>query len=271
MNELRSIIRSALYKNFNTYTDNENALKLSNNFEEEMYNMMPTLDYINKCNQLLDIINIQYGYFNHDTISNRYITGKMTVKEVIYFDINSIDTNPRIIIKKLLISILIKNINKSEEEVLRIAEEIEKGCYNYVIKLSKQSETPPCRHWNSPLFLEMYSNRCGIVCNLLSPDSNSCIVYGNTLLQDIIDGSIDLSLIGSMTEKELCSQSIQKEKDEIALRSEQHVVEKESNLFKCPKCHERRVTYREVQLRAADEAADFICKCINCNHTFKGH
>jgi DNA-directed RNA polymerase subunit M/transcription elongation factor TFIIS len=116
----------------------------------------------------------------------------------------------------------------------------------------------------------MYSNRCGIICNLLSPTSNSCVVYGNELLAGIIDESIVPEHIGSKTEKELCSKSIQKEKDEILLRSEQRVIEKETDLFRCPKCFKSRVSYKEVQLRAIDEAADFICKCVECGHIFRG-
>jgi transcription elongation factor S-II len=181
--------------------------------------------------------------------------------------------NPRFTIIKSFTTLLINNnigFEKNLKETLKIAKTIEKSCYNAIIDKSKNSENPPCRKWTSIVFLEMYSNKCGMIYNLLDITSNTYNIYKPRLVYDILEKKIDLTTIGFIPEKILCSQSIIKEKEEIEIRSEQYVKEKESNLFRCPKCKQRKITYKEVQLRALDEAPDYICRCLNCGHTFKG-
>lgn len=226
-------------------------------------------NYIKQAIEIQDYLLIHDGYFPDDILGIKFMQGKISVEDILSFNISSVKNIPRTQIIKLFVSLLYQ-YKQDKDFVLEASKTIEKSCYNAIIKNSKQSEDPPCRQWDSPIFMEMYSNRCGIIYNLLDPKSLSCKTYGSTLLQQVLDGSIDLKEIGFKSEKELCPQSIQKEKDEIAIRSEQHVIEKESNLFKCPNCKERRVTYREVQLRALDEAPDYLCKCLNCKHRFKG-
>jgi DNA-directed RNA polymerase subunit M/transcription elongation factor TFIIS len=243
--------------------------KNSVRFEQELYGTLTEHEYAKISCDLEMYLMTNVGYFPDEIMIIKYINEHVTVKDIIDFDRTMIVNNPRTQIIKMY-TMLLYQYYKNKDEILNIAKTIEKSCYNDIIRNSKQSEDPPCRQWDSPVFLEMYSNRCGIIYNLMDPTSNSCKLYGSTLLDKVLSGDIDLREIGNKTEKELCPQATQKERDEIALRSEQHVVEKESNLFKCPNCKERRVTYREVQLRALDEAPDYLCKCLNCNHRFKG-
>lgn len=249
-----------------------NAVFHAKKFEEELYSLFDEEDktnYIKYSNKINDYIIINIGYFPDDLLGVQYMSGHMSVKDIIFFDVTTTVTTPRTQIIKMFVSLLYQYID-DRNEVISIAKAIEKSCYNAVIKNSKQSEDPPCRQWDSPIFVEIYGNRCGIIYNLLDPKSITNKTYHNTLLQQVINKQIDLREIGFKSEKELCPEATEKERNEIALRSEQHVVEKESNLFKCPNCKERRVTYREVQLRALDEAPDYLCKCLNCKHKFKG-
>lgn len=274
MEELRESVRNLLSHVFRNYNIIDDISLHVRQFELTLYNMLSEYEYITKVYMVTNMLSIQDGFFPDDILGCKYLTNKITVKEIMNFDTTTLNNNPRHTIIKMYVTLLIKShptFAKDKNLTLSIAKTIEKTCYAIIIKSSKQSEDPPCRQWTSPLFLEMYSNRCGIIYNLLNPESSSCRLYGSTLLQSIIDGTIDISMIGSMSEKELCPQATQKERDEISLRSEQRVIEKESNLFKCPNCKERRVTYREVQLRAIDEAPDYLCKCLKCNHRFKGH
>lgn len=236
-------------------------------FENELYNLLNEHEYTKLVPDIQTYLLINNGYFPDDTVGIKFMQNAITVKEIL--NIDPIDSNPRTQITKLFATLLYQ-YNKDKPTVLEIAKTIEKSCYNAIIKNSKQSEDPPCRQWDSPIFIEIYSNRCGIIYNLMDPNSITNKIYGSTLIQNIFDETIDIKEIGFKTEKELCPQATQKERDEIAIRSEQHVIEKESNLFKCPNCKERRVTYREVQLRALDEAPDYLCKCLNCKHRFKG-
>lgn len=273
MNELRKSVEYLLFVKFKHYDVNVNNKLCAKKFEEEMFSILFHSEYINKAINLLELLDIQDGYFPNDRLGCKYLFNNITVFNILYFDITTIKNDPRKIMIKHFVNLFINsdNVFKNKTAVtLNLVNKIEKSCYNYVVDISKQSENPPCMQWSSPLFLEMYSNRCGIIYNLLNPTSNSNRVYKCNLLKSIIENSIDLNDIGKMLEKDLCPQSLQKERNIIALRHEQHVIEKESNLFKCPNCKERRVTYREVQLRSIDEAPDYLCKCINCNHRFKG-
>lgn len=262
-----SYLLSNLNKRYKLQYDANTHAKL---FEAEMFSLLHENEYIKQVDNIQSIIMINNGYFPDDILGIQFMQKKMTVKDILFFDTTTVNDNPRTQIIKLFISLLYQ-YKQDKDFVLDVARTIEKSCYNAIIKNSKQSEDPPCRQWDSPIFIEIYSNRCGIIYNLLDPKSNTNKLYGSTLLQQVLDETIDIKEIGFKSEKELCPQATQKERDEIAIRSEQHVIEKESNLFKCPNCKERRVTYREVQLRALDEAPDYLCKCLNCKHRFKGH
>lgn len=260
-----SYILSNLIKQYSFSFDPTYYSKL---FEDEMFNIFTELEYIKRTSDIEKYILINEGFFPDDIAIIQFINDKTSVKDIL-LKIKTSDNNPRTQIIKMFTTLLYK-YNPDKNFALESAKAIEKSCYNAIIKNSKQSEDPPCRQWESSIFVEIYSNRCGIIYNLLDPKSISCKLYGRTLLDQLLNGSLDLKEIGFKSEKELCPQATQKERNEIAIRSEQHVIEKESNLFRCPNCKERRVTYREVQLRALDEAPDYLCKCLNCKHRFKG-
>lgn len=238
-------------------------------FETDLYNNMSTYDYIKFTPvNLCKCLNFQNGLFPDELVIIQYITNKITIQTLMCLDINkSQDCRNEMICA--FINLLYKYC-KDKDRVRDLATKIEVSCFNAVIKNSKHLEDPPCRQWTSPVFKEMYSNRCGIILNLINPNSTSNKEYNSNLLNLLLSNDIDPKLVGYIQERQLCPQALQKEKDEIEIRSEQHLIEKESNLFKCPNCKERRVTYREVQLRAIDEAPDYLCKCLNCKHRFKG-
>jgi len=250
-----------------------NSSEYALNFENELFNLYPISVYVKKVITIGDIIQLQDGYFTDDVLINRYINNTMSVADIVDYIPNHEDSNPRDFIVKKFVYLLVKHssyYSNNNDIALQIARTIEKSCYNAVIKNSKNSEDPPCRKWTSAIFITMYSNRCGIVYNILNPESTTSKTYGSTLISDILDKKINIEEIGYKTERELCPKSIEKEQKEIDLRSEQYVKEKESNLFGCPRCKERKVTYKEVQLRAIDEAPDYLCRCLSCGHRFKG-
>jgi DNA-directed RNA polymerase subunit M/transcription elongation factor TFIIS len=239
-------------------------------FEQDLFNSITTYNYIMLTpNKLHNMVTFQNGLFPDDITIIQYITKKITILDLLNMDTTIVQD-----CKKEMIQAFIKLIYKYCKDrnlVQDISTKIEMSCFNAIIKNSKHLEDPPCRQWSSPVFKEMYSNRCGIILNLLNPKSSTNKIYNSDLLNRVLSGSIDPKTIGCIPERQLCPQALQKEKNEIELRSEQHLIEKESNLFKCPNCKERKVTYREVQLRSIDEAPDYLCKCLNCKHRFKGH
>ena len=161
---------------------------------------------------------------------------------------------------------------QQDRYIINLATEIEKSCFNATIQISKKSEEPPHRNWDSPIFYDIYSTRCGVILNILNPNSITCKTYGNKLLLSLLNDEIKASEIGFMSEKELCPESIAIECAEIEKRKGQKIEEKISTLFECPFCKQRKCSFTQVQLRSADEAPDYKCKCLNpeCLRRFKG-
>jgi DNA-directed RNA polymerase subunit M/transcription elongation factor TFIIS len=154
--------------------------------------------------------------------------------------------------------------------IQEMATAIEVSCYNAAVQISKESSDPPRRSWDSPSFVDIYSTRCGAVYCALDPSSASCASYGPQLLPRILSGEVAIASVGDMSERNMCPPATAEERAEIAMRSAQRVVEKESTLFSCPHCKARRCTYIEVQRRSLDEAPDYICRCLACNRKFTG-
>jgi DNA-directed RNA polymerase subunit M/transcription elongation factor TFIIS len=156
------------------------------------------------------------------------------------------------------------------EQLINIAKKIEKSCYNATITNCQQSDNPPPRNWESYEFQEIYySSKCGTILRLLSIKSQSSREYGNILIDQIINETINIDNIGFMSENDICPIAQERERISIQIRMSQKIDEKSSNLYKCPICKERKTTYITKQLRALDEAADTICTCLNCSHVFR--
>jgi DNA-directed RNA polymerase subunit M/transcription elongation factor TFIIS len=155
-------------------------------------------------------------------------------------------------------------------QLLQLAGEIETACYNAVIRQCKQSENPPRRQWNSPVFVDAYSTRCGTVQRVLRTDTEPSMRYGARVAEALIAGRLAPATLGELTERDLCPNATIAERAEIAHRMSQRIAKKESIMFKCPHCHDRRCTYEQVQRRALDEAPDFNCVCLGCGRAFNG-
>ena len=42
-----------------------------------------------------------------------------------------------------------------------------------------------------------------------------------------------------------------------------------TDLYKCPRCKQRKCVFAEVQTRASDESATIFVKCVNCDNHFR--
>jgi len=152
------------------------------------------------------------------------------------------------------------------------AAEIESACYNAAVRTCKESADPPRRHWDSPQFVDVYSTRCGSVHGLLDPRSATNRSYAPRVVARLLSGELTYAALGSLPERDLCPAALAAERAVIAARSAQRVVAKESAIFQCPHCKERRCTYTEVQRRSLDEPPDYVCVCLNerCRRQFNG-
>ncbi len=245
-------------------------------------------DYAKLRHKVSAALGRQLGQFPDDVLILMSISGRVTVDQAVKISAELADgeteEDPRELIRRLFIRLLLKgSVHFAQNRSLAAdtAHAIEISCYNQTIKLSKESEEPPRRLWTSSSFTDIYSTRCGIIAGLLDPSSTSCRAYGPTLVMRLLaglgitaveDGMTPLRPedLGRLGSKELCPKSIREEAAEIERRVNQKVVEKESRLFSCPYCNERRCTYTEVQRRSLDEAPDYLCLCLCCRRRFTG-
>ena len=216
----------------------------------------------------------QIGIFPEDITALMLIKKEITIEEIIEqankpeTDICHRDESKKLFARLLYASNLAYSTNK--ELTVKTAIEIENSCYNAVIKTSKNTRELLRRHWDSAPFTCIYHTRCGTIADLLDINSTTCQIYGNILIDKLLSGELNPNLIGDMTVGQICTNLFAPERAEIEARLNQVVPVKESNLFKCPHCGMRKCTYIEVQRRALDEAPDYTCICLNCNHRFTG-
>jgi DNA-directed RNA polymerase subunit M/transcription elongation factor TFIIS len=183
----------------------------------------------------------------------------------------TVSTDPRSLMGRMFVDVLHsahQHYRDNKQICERDAKRIETSCYNATIKAS--IDCGIFRNWNDPTFKDIYSTRCGSILGLLDVESISCMEYGNTTVEKLVSGEISTQNIGMMSVVEICPQSRDKENHEIMMRSEQRVAIKESNLFQCPHCRQRRCIYTQKQTRQLDEEADYFCFCLECNKRFKG-
>jgi hypothetical protein len=213
------------------------------------------------------------GPHPHDVAAVRILCGELSLTAAVDMAPTTSDLNPRDIIRRMFAATLMRAsplYRESREWVLEDSCAIEKSCFNAVVRSSKRSEDPPRRQWDSPVFTDMYSARCGKVNILLDPTSSVSIAYGASIVPRLLDGTLCASDIGDATSCELCPIATLIEREEIAKRSVQTIQEKVSNLFKCPKCSVRKCVYREIHTRGLDESPDYFCRCV-CGFRFQGY
>lgn len=214
----------------------------------------------------------RYGEFLEWTLAEKVLSGETGLEALMSPKTLEADEapSPRDQCRAMFYRSLKKDTRLSGEEVRGHARDIEKSCYIEALKQCKASESPPVRSWDSPAFVNVYSSRCGTVNSNLDPESSVTRLHGAILLERLVIRDLEPSALGSMTSAQLCPEAGSRARREIMLRSQQKIQEKSSKLFRCPFCGARNCTYQEVQKRALDEGADFVCTCLECRQQFNG-
>ena len=163
-------------------------------------------------------------------------------------------------------NMMVKYLNKPIDDI-KVSRKVEKGIYNYVIKVSKEKNIR--RSWENTLFTNLYKSKILSVYSNL--DTNSYI-QNNQLLKNIKDGSIEPEKVGSLSVydifpdnwKELLNIKSKRDKIKYELKPEAM-----TNLFKCRKCGSRETSYYEVQTRSADEPMTQFITCLSCSNRWR--
>jgi DNA-directed RNA polymerase subunit M/transcription elongation factor TFIIS len=172
------------------------------------------------------------------------------------FSNNNDELRNKIVIK---IDNIIDNIN--------ISRTIEKGIYNYIIKLSYEKNI--IRKWENIIFRKLYISKViSICCNL----DKSSYIKNPSLIKRLNDKSIVAEMIGNLSIydiypdnwKELFNKKTERDKIKYELKPEAM-----TNLYKCRKCGSHETSYYELQTRSADEPMTQFITCIKCNNRWK--
>ena len=185
---------------------------------------------------------------------------------------------------------------KYQESLIR---RLERGCYNTNIKKAHRNHTP--NYWDNPQFVEQYETICYKLKANLDPNSSvnesneegtylAACVYHNTLLTYLVDRFaqgckktyLDLLPpnilfdifehiehkqpidVGGMNSIELNPSVSRKYLEEIALRENQTIKKKYTEVYPCPAHGHRKANYREVQTRSGDEGSTLFLTCLVC-------
>jgi DNA-directed RNA polymerase subunit M/transcription elongation factor TFIIS len=110
----------------------------------------------------------------------------------------------------------------------------------------------------------MYSGAAARIADMLRAECGE-------LYNALVTGRVRAIDVAQTPSHILCPSVMQKERDIVEQRSNQHIEINVSSLYKCSKCGMRRTTYDEYQTRSSDEAPTLAIRCINCGHAWTQH
>lgn len=153
----------------------------------------------------------------------------------------------------------------SEEQQSQIIRRIERNCLN------SSREECLANHekcvWNNNTFLNIYSSKVALLLENIDPDS---LVNTKSVGLKIISGDLDVRKICEYKSQDLFPEISEKERNLITIKQNQHVQQKHSERYSCPKCNKKLVQVVETQTRSLDEASVFKFICCNetCGHVW---
>jgi DNA-directed RNA polymerase subunit M/transcription elongation factor TFIIS len=150
--------------------------------------------------------------------------------------------------------------DESMKKIIRM----ERSCFNKAINYCEVNKKP--KQFDCVEFVSIYSSICYHIISNLDVNSTVCSDY---LINKIIDGELDAFKISDCTSYELCPSASQKEKNEIAIKSEQKIEKKFSILYTCKACGHSKTQLDEHQTRSADELPTITAECLNCPNKWR--
>ena len=210
------IIKGQLEKanNGTLFIDNINELPL------DIQNKLLRVITDKKFKRLNDTVSIKSNFrviaSSSENLKQNTIEG--TFREDLFHRLNVFEINIKSLNERLSdIPLLIKYFSKKEIEYISI--ELEKSCYNLVIKTCTFSKKAPKKTWSNNYFMTLYSTKCGSILSLLGKDSETAINYPDFHLKFIKEmkdyENFDFDNMVSQDFSTVCKDSIEKEQEEI--------------------------------------------------------
>tara|TARA_B110000858_G_scaffold91225_1_gene105394 strand:+ start:2185 stop:2709 length:525 start_codon:yes stop_codon:yes gene_type:complete len=156
-----------------------------------------------------------------------------------------------------------KNIKLSQIEI----DDLEIGVFNASLDYALENNIQ--LSWLSPQFTDIYNNIFrGIYTNLVS----STYINNKKLYQRLKKKEFMPHELAYMSREQLFPEKwhLIIEKEKLKLKEAYEIKEVSmSDLIKCGKCKNNKVSYQELQTRSGDESMTIFFTCIVCGHKWK--
>ena len=145
-----------------------------------------------------------------------------------------------------------------------IARDVDIGIYNW--SLDYATENKMIKSWMNPRFLAVYREKARSICDNLNPTS----YVKNVHLLDRMKNKEFLPHDLSIMTKDRVHPEMWRNIIDTQVRKDLHIydqkVEAMTDQYLCMRCKGRKVVYREIQLRSADEPMSIFFSCISCGN-----
>lgn len=156
-----------------------------------------------------------------------------------------------------------KNKSFSDREIQKMALNIERGIFNYVI-----DKTPNVNIWNDN-FEYKYKSRVLSIYGNLNPNS---YIRNKDLINRLFDKEFDEFKLCYLNPKDMFPEKWESLYKEYEFELKGHLNqdnEVKDGMFTCGKCKSRKTTYFQLQTRSADEPMTTFVRCVNCGNRWK--
>ena len=155
----------------------------------------------------------------------------------------------------------VKKKLSSRLKTQKMAENLEKGIFNYAIK--NATDNSIVKKWENSYFVEIYINKFKtIFINLKNKE----------LLEKINSGKIKAHEVVFMSHQEMMPKKWEKLINDKKEKDENRYAPKldgNTDMFTCRRCKSNKCSYYQLQTRSADEPMTTFVTCVNCGNRWK--
>lgn len=155
----------------------------------------------------------------------------------------------------------------NETKLKKMAINIERGIFNYALKLYFNSSSKKNTYW-CDIFKMYYIHRSTIIYSNLNPKSS---IKNTELIKKLFNNEFNEFTLTHFNTQELFPEKYNYltklyDLDKLIIKTDQEIPD---GIIKCKKCRSYKTTYYEMQTRSADEPTTKFVTCHKCDTKFK--
>ena len=159
------------------------------------------------------------------------------------------------------------NENYNDIKIQKMAINIERGIFNYALKLYLNSSITKNTHWCDS-FKMYYMHRSIIIYSNLNPKSS---IKNTQLIKKLFNNEFNEFELTHFNTQQLFPEKYDQltklyDLDKIIIKEDKEIPD---GIIKCKKCRSYKTTYYEMQTRSADEPTTKFVTCHKCYTKFK--